>query len=122
MPTILLVDDDAEVIQTFGSGLRLEGYQVRTASNGEAALGTTHGVDAVILDARMPKLDGLGFLRRLRSRGESMPVLVVTGAYLLDEADLREFERLHAEVVFKPLWLDELITLTGRLLNHARAL
>jgi two-component system OmpR family response regulator len=65
--TVLIVDDDAEVIKTFGDWLGLEGYQVRTATDGEAALREARGVDAIILDVRMPILDGLEFLRRLRA-------------------------------------------------------
>jgi two-component system response regulator MprA len=120
MATVLIVDDDAEVIRTFGSCLQLEGYTIRTATDGERALNETAGADAVILDVRMPTLDGLGFLRRLRSRGDSMPVLVVTGAYLLDDAEVREFDRLDAEIVFKPLWLDELVSLTNQLVTRVR--
>src|SRR5437764_13220265 len=67
---ILIVDDDEGVTQTFARMLRLEGYQVRTAVSAEKGLQEAEQShpDAIILDLRMPLVDGLGFLRRLRSR------------------------------------------------------
>src|SRR3977135_3702102 len=87
---ILIVDDDEGVTQTFARMLRLEGYQVRPAVTAETGLREaeqTHP-DAIILDLRMPLLDGLGFLRRLRAIAEqrSTPVAIVTGDYFLDDA------------------------------------
>ena len=111
--TILIVDDDPEAVRTFADWLRLNEYEVRTASDGEAAWPHVQGVDAIILDARMPILDGLGFLRRLRADGEDIPVAIVTGDYLIDDAVLNEFRRLDAQIVFKPLWLDDLVALAA---------
>src|SRR5438046_2236301 len=94
---ILIVDDDEGVTQTFARMLRLEGYQVRTAVSAEKGLqeADQSHPDAIILDLRMPLIDGLGFLRRLRSRNEhqTTPVAIVTGDYFLDDAvstELRE--------------------------------
>ena len=86
---ILIVDDDESVTQTFASMLRLEGYQVRTAINAESGLlvAEESRPDAIILDLRMPLVDGLGFLRRLRAKDEQRltPVAIVTGDYFLDD-------------------------------------
>ena len=62
---ILIVDDDEGVTQTFARMLRLEGYQVRTAVSAETGLreAAVNHPDAIILDLRMPLLDGLGFLQ-----------------------------------------------------------
>jgi two-component system response regulator MprA len=119
--TILIVDDDPEAVRTFADWLRSHGYEVRTASDGEAARPYVPGVDAIILDACMPIVDGLGFLRRLRADGEDIPVAIVTGDYLIDDAILNEFRRLNANIVFKPLWLDDLIALAAQLVNRATA-
>jgi DNA-binding response OmpR family regulator len=113
-----VVDDDPEVVRTFADWLRLQGYDVRTAADGEAAWPQVRGVDAIILDARMPILDGQGFLRRLRAHGEHVPVAVVTGDYLIDDAVLDEFKRLSAAIVFKPLWLDDLVVLAAQLVDR----
>ena len=66
---ILIVDDDEAVTETFARMLKLEGYQVRTAVNAQKGLEEAEQSrpDAIILDLRMPLVDGLGFLRRLRS-------------------------------------------------------
>ena len=118
--TVLIVDDDPEAVRPFADWLQLQGYEVRTASDGEAAWPHVRSVDAIILDARMPILDGLGFLRRLRADGEEVPVAIVTGDYLIDDAVLNEFQRLNAQIVFKPLWLENLAALAAQLVNHAR--
>ena len=117
--TVLVVDDDTETVRTFGGWLRLEGYQVRTAGNGQEALMQIAGADAIILDLRMPILDGLGFLRQVRERHSRVPVAIVTGDYLVDESLLIEFRRLNAQVLFKPLWGDDLVTLATAMVEEA---
>jgi DNA-binding response OmpR family regulator len=118
---ILIVDDDEGVTQTFARMLRLEGYQVRTAVSAEKGLQEAEQShpDAIILDLRMPLVDGLGFLRRLRSRNEhsSTPVAIVTGDYFLDDAVSNELRELGAELRFKPLWLEDLVGLARNLLK-----
>jgi two-component system response regulator PrrA len=119
--TILVVDDDEGVTQTFARMLRLEGYDVRTAMNAETGLreADKSHPDAIILDLRMPLVDGLGFLRRLRSRDEQRdtPVAIVTGDYFLDDQVSAELRELGAELKFKPLWLEDLVGLARHLLQ-----
>jgi DNA-binding response OmpR family regulator len=119
--TILIVDDDEGVTQTFARMLRLEGYDVRTAMSAETGLREAEKSrpDAIILDLRMPLLDGLGFLRRLRSHSDQRdtPVAIVTGDYFLDEQVSTELQQLGAELKFKPLWLEDLIGLARHLLR-----
>jgi len=118
---ILIVDDDEGVTQTFARMLRLEGYQVRTAVTAESGLREAQSSqpDAIILDLRMPLVDGLGFLRQLRSRAEqkTTPVAIVTGDYFLDDAISTELRELGAELRFKPLWLEDLVGLARNLLQ-----
>ena len=118
---ILIVDDDEGVTQTFARMLRLEGYQVRTAVSAETGLREAEQShpDAIILDLRMPLVDGLGFLRRLRSRDDQRktPVAIVTGDYFLDETVANELQELGAELRFKPLWLEDLVGLARNLLQ-----
>ena len=118
---ILIVDDDEGVTQTFARMLRLEGYQVRTAVSAEKGLieAEQSHPDAIILDLRMPLVDGLGFLRRLRARNEhsTTPVAIVTGDYFLDDAVSAELRELGAELRFKPLWLEDLVGLARNLLK-----
>jgi DNA-binding response OmpR family regulator len=119
--TILIVDDDEGVTQTFARMLRLEGYDVRTAMSAETGLREAEKShpDAIILDLRMPLLDGLGFLRRLRAHTDQRdtPVAIVTGDYFLDEQVSAELQQLGAELKFKPLWLEDLVGLARHLLR-----
>ena len=121
--TILIVDDDEGVTQTFARMLALEGFKVRTAFNAESGLKEASEAhpDAIILDLRMPLVDGLGFLRQLRSldsqKASPTPVAIVTGDYFLDDAVANELRQLGAELRFKPLWLEDLVTLARNLLK-----
>jgi DNA-binding response OmpR family regulator len=118
---ILIVDDDEGVTTTFARMLRLEGYQVRTAVSAQTGLAEAENShpDAIILDLRMPLLDGLGFLRSLRANDENreIPVAIVTGDYFLDDAVSNELRELGAELRFKPLWLEDLVGLARNLLK-----
>jgi DNA-binding response OmpR family regulator len=119
--TILIVDDDEGVTTTFARMLSLEGYEVRTAETAEGGLreAATNRPDAIILDLRMPLIDGLGFLRRLRTQENHRrtPVAIVTGDYFLDEDISDEVQALGAELRFKPLWLEDLVKLARNLLK-----
>jgi DNA-binding response OmpR family regulator len=118
---ILIVDDDEGVTTTFARLLRLEGFDVRTAINGEMGLkeAALSHPDAIILDLRMPLVDGLRFLRRLRADDaqRGTPVAIVTGDYFLDDDIASELRELGAEVKFKPLWLEDLVGLARHLLR-----
>jgi two-component system response regulator PrrA len=121
MSTILIVDDDEGVTQTFARMLRLEGFTVLTALNAQTGLreAEEYHPDAIILDLRMPLMDGLGFLRRLRQQDahHQTPVAIVTGDYFLDDAVSNELRELGAELRFKPLWLEDLVGLARNLLK-----
>lgn len=118
---ILIVDDDEGVAETFARMLKLEGYRVRTAMDAESGLREVARLrpDAIILDFRMPLVDGLGFLRRLRLRDEPyrIPVAIVTGDYFMDDTICAELKALGATVRSKPLWLEDLMVLTRGLLR-----
>ena len=118
---ILIVDDDEGVTSTFARMLRLEGFDVRTALNGEMGLreASQSRPDAIILDLRMPLVDGLRFLQRLRADNEQrdVPVAIVTGDYFVDDEVTDELRQLGAEVKFKPLWFDDLVDLARNLLK-----
>jgi DNA-binding response OmpR family regulator len=119
--TILIVDDDPSVTETFERMLRLEGYNVVTALSAEAGLSEAERASphAIILDLRMPLTDGLQFLRVLRTmRGlGSVPVAIVTGDYFLDAEVSNELHELGADLRFKPLWLEDLLALARNLLK-----
>ncbi len=120
-PLILVVDDDQGVTDTFSKMLRLEGFVVHTAGNAEMGLeeARAHPPDAIILDWRMPLMDGLQFLRRLRATDcqRTTPVAIVTGEWALDDATSSELRALGVNVKFKPLWQEELADLARSLVK-----
>jgi DNA-binding response OmpR family regulator len=117
--TILIVDDDRSVADTFARMLKLEGFAVATALSAEAGLELADSVrpNAIILDMRMPITNGLQFLRLVRSRPHlvDVPVAIVTGDYFLPDAIQHEVKSLGASIRFKPLWLEDLIALARTL-------
>jgi len=119
--TILIVDDDRSVADTFARILKLEGFTVATASNADEGLGLAEKVnpDAIILDMRMPITNGLQFLKMVRGFPAlvATPVAIVTGDYFLPDPIQAELKQLGAEIRFKPLWLEDLIALARSLVN-----
>ena len=118
------MDDDEGVRDTFAHTLRLEGYEVRTAPNAEVGLSTVQAsrTDAIILDLRMPLINGLGFLYRLRAQDahRSVPVAIITGDHCIKDALAMEMQELGAELFFKPLWVEDIVDLTKSLLTKSR--
>src|SRR5918992_4273455 len=85
-PRVLLVEDDDEIATALRRSLRLEGYDVRVAGDGVAALDEAgdFAPDAVVLDLGLPKLDGVEVCRRLRDGGD-VPILILTARDALDD-------------------------------------
>src|SRR6202140_4938626 len=77
--TIALVDDDRNILTSVSMTLEQEGVQVRTFTDGESALQglTAKPADLAVLDVKMPRMDGMELLQRLRQRS-SMPVIFLT--------------------------------------------
>src|SRR5262249_53483183 len=117
--TILIVDDDRSVADTFARMLKLEGFEVATAINAEAGLELAENVrpNAIILDMRIPITTGLHVLRRVRPTPPpvAVPVAIVTGDYFLPDPVQLELKTLGASIRFKPLWLEDLIALAKTL-------
>ena len=117
---ILIVDDDETVLQTFAKALSLEGYDVRTAASPLIGLQAIEDAppDAILLDLRMPFVNGVGFLYRLRAQDahKHTPVAIITGDSCIDDPSMSELHDLEAEVLFKPIWLEEVLTVTRNLL------
>ncbi len=77
---ILLVEDEPGLVITLGDRLRSEGYQVETASDGQAGLdqASNGAFDLIILDVMLPRKNGLDVCRDLRQRGIATPILMLT--------------------------------------------
>jgi two-component system response regulator (stage 0 sporulation protein F) len=82
MQTILLVDDDAGVRGSVGDMLKRSGYDVLVAEDGNSALDALQknsAVDLVIADRKMPGMDGLTLVRRIKERTPGLPMVIMTG-------------------------------------------
>jgi two-component system, OmpR family, response regulator MprA len=115
---VLVVEDDEEIAQVLQRSLRLEGYEVRLALDGETALDTAGAFipDLVILDLGLPKLDGMEVARRLRE-GDDVPILMLTAR---DELEAR-VEGLDAgadDYLVKPFERQELLARMRALLRR----
>ena len=84
---ILVVDDEANLRRVLAAILRRDGFEVLEAADGEQALGLVErGVAAVITDLKMPRLDGMGLLRRLVAEHPDVPVVMITAHGSVDSA------------------------------------
>ena len=121
MATILIIEDNRANMKLATLLVRNAGHTALCATDAETGLREAEKShpDAIILDLRMPLLDGLGFLRRLRAREAQRhtPVAIVTGDYFLDDLVSAELTELGAELKFKPLWLEDLVGLARHLLR-----
>lgn len=105
---ILVVDDEPPIIRLIKAKLRVDGYEVLTATRGEEALKVleTESPDLVVLDVMMPDMDGFETLRRIRQRNQ-VPVVMLT-ARGSDSDKLRGLQSGADDYVTKPFNPDEL--------------
>ena len=119
--TVLVVDDDVSLARLEGLALVRAGYVVHIAHTAEDGmrLAQSEQPAAIIVDLRMPFINGTGFLYRLRAcpQHRDTPVMVVTGE--AESAEMRaDMAALRAVLRFKPLGMGELINEVGALLSH----
>ena len=118
--TILIVEDEFAVARGIQYALQQEGYEVDVARSGEEGLefATTQAPDLVVLDVRLPGIDGFEVLRRLRAVGSKAPVLFLTARD--DEVDKVVGLELGADdYLTKPFGLRELMSRIRALLRRA---
>jgi two-component system response regulator MprA len=116
---ILVVDDEPQLRRALERALKLEGYDVDQAADGEEALAAMSEAspDAVVLDVLMPRRDGLEVCRELRSRGDRTPVLMLTARDAVQD----RVDGLDAgadDYVVKPFALEELLARLRALLRR----
>jgi two-component system response regulator MprA len=108
-PRVLVVEDDVDIAGVLRRSLDKEGYDVRIAGDGEAALeeSTVFEPDAVVLDLGLPKLDGVEVCRRLRQDGD-VPILMLTARDAL-ESRVEGLDSGADDYLVKPFERDELL-------------
>jgi two-component system nitrogen regulation response regulator NtrX len=85
---VLIADDEKNIRTTLAETFRLEGFDVETAEDGEQAVAAVErgGVDLLLLDLQMPRLDGLATLRRVRELGHATPTIFLTAHGTIERA------------------------------------
>jgi DNA-binding response OmpR family regulator len=120
MARVMVVDDDVTVREVVVTYLRAAGYDVGEAADGEAALVDLRDerADLVVLDLMLPGIDGLEVCRRIRSKGDDVPVIMLTA--LGSESDrVVGLERGADDYVTKPFSPRELALRVGSVLRRA---
>jgi two-component system, OmpR family, response regulator MprA len=116
---ILVVDDEPQLRRALERALKLEGYEVELAGDGDEALAALASApaDAIVLDVLMPKRDGLSVCRELRARDDHTPVLMLTARDAVED----RVDGLDAgadDYVVKPFALEELLARLRALLRR----
>ncbi|MGC0362589.1 two-component system response regulator PrrA [Rhodococcus sp. 27YEA15] len=119
-PTILVVDDDSDVLTSLERGLRLSGFTVLTAVDGADALRAVAATqpDAVVLDINMPILDGSGVVTALRSAGNDVPICVLSARSSVDDR-IAGLESGADDYMVKPFVLAELVARIRSMLRRS---
>lgn len=111
---ILVIDDDPSILDAVSDILTFEGYTVERATNGAEGLKLLEHLQPrlVLLDMRMPVLDGWGFVRTLREQGRTLPIVVMTAA----QDAWRWAKEIAADgYLAKPFELPELLDAVGQI-------
>lgn len=121
---ILVIDDDLLVVKSIERYLRSRGYTIETAQSGKEALGRIEKLnfDLIISDIRMPEMDGIETLKRIRESGlrynkESTPAIIITGYAGGDEVYRKAGELGIVECIYKPFELEEFIDVIRKTLE-----
>ena len=119
---ILVVDDDPHITNLLRRILAYEGYSVGIAASGNEALTRTleHPPDLVVLDIMLPGLDGLEVVRRLRTAGDQVPILMLTARDAVPDR-VKGFETGADDYLVKPFAHEELLARIKALLRRNQA-
>ena len=109
-PTVLVVDDEKNILISLARMLDLEGFEAIVAGSGRIGLEKValHPVDAVLLDVRMPDIDGLECLARLRKERPELPVIMMSGHASLEVA-VNAIQNGAHDFIEKPIGADRLL-------------
>lgn len=107
---VLIVDDELEFLDLMQNRLHKRGFTVETASTGEKALQLvgTADYDAMVLDVKMPGIDGIEVLRRVKQLRPDLPVLLLTGHASM-EAAMTGVKSGAVDYLLKPVPINDLI-------------
>ncbi len=106
-PSIVIVEDDTSLQAALVFALEAEGFSVRAYSSGTPLVTDPVHADCMVVDMRLPDMDGLSLIRRLRDRGVWAPAILTTTNP--DERTRRTAEAMGVQIVEKPLMTGELL-------------
>lgn len=104
---ILLVDDEPEILEVIQEFLELKGHTIETAGNGKSALDMVLGhddFDLVFSDIKMPEMDGLTLLEKIRGNQIDVPVILISGQGDLNSS-IRALQLGALDFIVKPVYL-----------------
>lgn len=115
---LVLIEDDENVRRSMTMFLRARGYQIDPYRSGTEFLMMRgqHGGDCLLIDYKMPRLDGLEVIKRLRQRDDTTPAIMITGFYS-ETLRQKALSNGFADVVEKPTTPDALISTIQNTLN-----
>ena len=118
-PDVLVVDDDEDIRVSLDRGLRLSGFAVRTAADGEGALRAveTAAPDCIVLDVGLPGADGIRVVSALRERGLTTPVCMLSARSTVDDR-VAGLAAGADDYLVKPFALTELVARLRALLRR----
>jgi two-component system, OmpR family, response regulator len=117
---ILVVEDDPKIASFIAKGLKQAGYAVDPCADGEEALvlAETTTYDAAVVDVMLPKLDGLSFIQRLRSRKIRLPVIILSAKASVDDR-IKGLQAGGDDYLTKPFAFSELTARLHALIRRA---
>ncbi len=120
-PSLLIVDDEASILQSLGGLLSDEGFEVTTALNGYEALKIieAESPDLVLLDIWMPGIDGIETLKEIKKENPNIQVIIITGHGTIETA-VRATKLGAFDLIEKPLSIDKIIVAINNALNFRR--
>ena len=120
---VVVVDDEQSLADLVSMGLKYEGWEVRTAANGQQALQAVREFrpDAVVLDIMLPDFDGLQVLQRMRGAGFDMPVLFLTAKDSLEDR-VTGLTAGGDDYVTKPFGIEEVVARLRGLIRRSASI
>lgn len=108
---VLLIDDEVGFIENIAETLRLKGYEVSVAGNGEQGLRAIREkeFDVVVLDLRMPGISGLHVLKEIRTENQGSPEVIILTGHSTVESSLEGLSRGAFDYLTKPIKINELV-------------
>jgi DNA-binding NtrC family response regulator len=122
MTKVLLVDDEQSFVETMSKRLRKRGLEIVGAFDGRQALAMLDeddGIEVVILDIRMPVMDGMETLKEIKSRHPLVEAIMLTG-HATVETGIEGMKRGAFDYLLKPCDIDQLISKVDQAAAHSR--